>query len=402
MLQIPSRLPREQELPSPDRKGNTGVVNTVFRNSNMLHLHQHVCHEIGDAMVRTSRFTEKLREWIQNHPPAQASSLNNSERLVRILKKSVSYGSRFIIARKRRKLRQSVLRILTDYHGLPRVWLTRFRTTLKRTTLKRRWIFKGASKNIAFTMRVKPGLLEKQQWQRRHDIQEQIRVFQRIQTDSWMTHVEKTLFFTAEASNLWIGRYSRQTIRRTQADHSTKYDELRKDSSQEHNSSKPLSTKSMLYCRSWTRCKRKEAKDVVRGGCTQDKHFLYHGGCKIWPLGVYSLSRQRCQRSRSNCRYRELEEGESLNSMTTWAKRKRLNLLVHNTETNFGKAKAIITNQSTTRGCESCQRRWTRKSFTRQLTPWDQKKHSETLEGCGAPERSIICMKWGSKSKSTS
>ena len=49
---------RVQEIPSPDhRKGYTRVVNTVLRYSNVLHLHQHVCHEIGDTMVRTSRFT---------------------------------------------------------------------------------------------------------------------------------------------------------------------------------------------------------------------------------------------------------------------------------------------------------------------------------------------------------
>ena len=49
---------RVQEIPSPDhRKRYTGVVNTVLRYSNVLHLHQHVCDEIGDTMVRTSRFT---------------------------------------------------------------------------------------------------------------------------------------------------------------------------------------------------------------------------------------------------------------------------------------------------------------------------------------------------------
>ena len=49
---------REYEIPSPDhRKRYTGVVNTVLRYSNVLHLHQQVCHNIGDTMVRTSRFT---------------------------------------------------------------------------------------------------------------------------------------------------------------------------------------------------------------------------------------------------------------------------------------------------------------------------------------------------------
>ena len=58
MLQIPSRLPREcRKIPSPDRrKRYKGVVNAVLRYNNVLHLHQHVCHEIGDTMVRTSRF----------------------------------------------------------------------------------------------------------------------------------------------------------------------------------------------------------------------------------------------------------------------------------------------------------------------------------------------------------
>ena len=52
---------RMQEIPSPDHsKRYTGVVNTVLRYSNVLHLHQHVCHDIGDTMVRTSRFTLNL------------------------------------------------------------------------------------------------------------------------------------------------------------------------------------------------------------------------------------------------------------------------------------------------------------------------------------------------------
>ena len=58
MPQIPSRLPREYESPSPDhRTWYTRFVNTVLRYSNVLHLHQRVCHKVGDFMVRTSRFT---------------------------------------------------------------------------------------------------------------------------------------------------------------------------------------------------------------------------------------------------------------------------------------------------------------------------------------------------------
>ena len=59
MLQIPSRLPRAYESPSPDhRTRDTAVVNTVLRYSNVLHLHQRVCHKVSDTMVRTSRFTD--------------------------------------------------------------------------------------------------------------------------------------------------------------------------------------------------------------------------------------------------------------------------------------------------------------------------------------------------------
>ena len=62
MPQIPSRLPREYESPSPDhRTWYTVVVNTVLRYSNVLHLHQRVCHQVGDTMVRTSRFTVSHR-----------------------------------------------------------------------------------------------------------------------------------------------------------------------------------------------------------------------------------------------------------------------------------------------------------------------------------------------------
>ena len=76
--------------------------------------------------------------------------------------------------------------------------------------------------------------------------------------------------------------------------------------------------KSLLYYRSWTGNKLKRSER----SCTGDVHktnisltmrdvqfHLYHG--------VYKLSRQRCQRSISNYRYKEIKEGESSNSLTT-------------------------------------------------------------------------------------
>ena len=48
------------------------------------------------------------------------------------------------------------------------------------------------------------------------------------------------------------------------------------------------STRSLLYCRNWTRSKKKRTKEVVRGMYSlvqkEDKHFLYHG------RRVYNLS----------------------------------------------------------------------------------------------------------------
>ena len=73
MPQIPSRLPREYESPSPDHRAwYTVIVGIVLRYSNVLHLHQRVCHKIGDTMVPTSRFTETvcfyLRRKEEEHP----------------------------------------------------------------------------------------------------------------------------------------------------------------------------------------------------------------------------------------------------------------------------------------------------------------------------------------------
>ena len=49
---------RVWKIPSLDHHTTyTRVVTTALRYNNVLHLHQHVCHEIGDTIVRTSRFT---------------------------------------------------------------------------------------------------------------------------------------------------------------------------------------------------------------------------------------------------------------------------------------------------------------------------------------------------------
>ena len=75
MPQIPSRLSREYESPSPDHRTRyTIVVNTVLRYSNVLHLHQRVCHKVGDTMVRTSRFTIPISWMCKKHTSVSHSS----------------------------------------------------------------------------------------------------------------------------------------------------------------------------------------------------------------------------------------------------------------------------------------------------------------------------------------
>ena len=132
--------------------------------------------------------------------------------------------------------------------------------------------------------------------------------------------------FTAEASNLQIGRYScnpktisglfNQEWGITQKNPYKNTIHLYRG----------LCPRSLLYCRSWT------------GNCTGGVHTRTEER-HTFPLqwGMYNLFRQQCQRSRSNYRYKEIEEGESSSSLTTWAKCKRLNLLVRNAETKFGR-----------------------------------------------------------------
>ena len=108
-----------------------------------------------------------------------------------------------------------------------------------------------------------------------------------------------------------------RAIRRPLADCSTKNDESRKDSLQEYNSSTPWIEHeiiALLQKLNWEQ-KEKNVKKMY-GMYTllqkEDKDFLYEGREE-----VYKLFRQPCQRSRSNYRDEEMEEGESSNSLTT-------------------------------------------------------------------------------------
>ena len=92
---------------------------------------------------------------------------------------------------------------------------------------------------------------------------------------------------------------------------------------------------------------------------------------------ILGMFRQQCQRSRSNYRYKEIEEGTSSNSLTTWAKCKVLNVLVRNTETNFGRQSLshhYVPVSTRRMRCKSCQRRWKRELFAKDILSLERTK----------------------------
>ena len=125
-------------------------------------------------------------------------------------------------------------------------------------------------------------------------------------------------------SNLYIGRYSCKPKTTSGLFHQEWWITQKNPYNSTIHLFRGLSTRSLLYCRSWT------------GNSTGGVHTRTEGR-QTFPPQVYNLFRQQCQRSRSNYRYKEIEEGESSNSLTTWAKCDVLKLLVRNAETNFGR-----------------------------------------------------------------
>ena len=99
-----------------------------------------------------------------------------------------------------------------------------------------------------------------------------------------------------------------RAIRRPWAHYSTKNDELRKDSLQENNSSTAWIEHeiSTLLQKDGLGAREKKRKKLYGGVHTRTERR------QIFPPQwmVYNLSRQRCQWSRSNYRYKEIEEGE--------------------------------------------------------------------------------------------
>ena len=97
---------------------------------------------------------EKLREWIQNHPPVQVPSLNISEHLIWIL---ISRGLWIAVHLCAKRKKTSIICV-----GISRIRLARF---------EQRWNEDESSsvhrETVAFTMRVNPSHFEKQQRQQR-------------------------------------------------------------------------------------------------------------------------------------------------------------------------------------------------------------------------------------------
>ena len=106
------------------------------------------------------------------------------------------------------------------------------------------------------------------------------------------------------------------------------------------------------------------------------------------------MFRQQCQRSRSIYRYKEIEEGESSNSLTTWAKCKVLNSLVRNAETNFGRQSLShhhVPVSTRRMRCESCQQRWKRELFAEDSLSLERTK-SNTPKYMGSQNSDVSSM----------
>ena len=104
-----------------------------------------------------------FREWIQNHPPVQVPSLNIPESLVWIL---TNRGLWITVHHCVKRKKTSMICVANLHSGISRIRLTRF---------EQRWnedeSLSVQRETVASMMRVKPALLEKQQWQQRRQLQ---------------------------------------------------------------------------------------------------------------------------------------------------------------------------------------------------------------------------------------
>ena len=101
---------------------------------------------MGQSLTKwlTVVVTEKLREWIQNHPPVQVPSLSIPERLRWTL---ISRELLITVQHCAKKKKTSIIGV-ANLPSLP--WKITSMAHKIRTTLKRRWIFKRASGNRWF------------------------------------------------------------------------------------------------------------------------------------------------------------------------------------------------------------------------------------------------------------
>ena len=147
---------------------------------------------------------EKVREWIQNHPPVQVPSLNISECQKWIL---ISRGLWITVLYCAKRKKTSII-CVANLHSL--LWNITSKAHKIRTTLKRRWIFKRASGNRchhdagktppprqAATAAAAAAAIPCQYIRGQSPTTEKKKDSSRGQNldyDSWMTYVEKTLF----------------------------------------------------------------------------------------------------------------------------------------------------------------------------------------------------------------
>ena len=151
---------------------------------------------LGQSLTKwlTVVTNEKLREWIQNHPPAQVPSSNNSERLKWVLTNRELWIIVHDCAKKKNvdNLCYESSQPTVEYHAYGS------------QDSNKRWNEDESSsvhrETVAFTMRVTPGLLEKQQRRQR---QQQQQSCVNTSEDKVQLHGKKSVFQRTEFG-LWF------------------------------------------------------------------------------------------------------------------------------------------------------------------------------------------------------
>ena len=238
---------------------------------------------MGQSLTKwlTVVINEKLREWIQNHPPVQVPSLTNSERLIRILTNRELWITVHHCANKKKT---SII-CVANHHSLP--WNITSMAYKIRTTLKRRWIFERASGNRCLLDAGKTRPPRKQQRRQRQQQQQscvntpedKVQLQKRkasskgqnLDTDSWMTYVKKILLETLIFKNVYFDTMIDVTVKKREQN------ELERE----------------FTCEDWSHCLYRRSFKSVNWAIfvqSEDHKRIIHQGMNYHSLQEYNSS----------------------------------------------------------------------------------------------------------------